>query len=157
MMLCYKRKILLLLQIFACVLSTSTKYNLNGQRPHYVRRAEAGGRGTAEPSGGSLSACTLGTQLPLHPYCQDHPPQIWTKTQKESAKQWLGPFIATAKMFLYYAVTFNVGDEMGYLHWETRSQTPLQQRANILGIFSGDYEMNCSCYSDTTLTTLYNV
>ena len=74
MMQCSNRKILFLLQIFACVLSTSTKYNVNGQRPHYVRRAEAGGRETAEPSGGSLSACTLGTQLPLHPYCQDHPP-----------------------------------------------------------------------------------
>ena len=117
MMQCSNRRILLLLQIFACVLSISPKYILNGQRPHYVRRAEAGGRGTAEPSGGSLSACTLGTQLPLHPYCQDHRPQIWTKAQKESAKLWWGPFIATAKMFLYYAVTFKVGDEKGYLHY----------------------------------------
>ena len=74
MMQCSNRKILLWLQIFACVLSISTKYNVNEQRPHHVRRAEAGGRGTAEPSGGSLSACTLGTHLPLHPYCQDHPP-----------------------------------------------------------------------------------
>ena len=47
----------------------------DGQRPVDVRRDEAGGRETAEPSGGSLSACSEQWAL-LHPYCQ--PVQIHT-------------------------------------------------------------------------------